>query len=45
LLIQKNTKELAIVKDELVLQDKQTKKIHSIEMWTDAFIVYLSKDT
>ena len=34
--------KLAIVKGELVLQDKQTKKINSIEMWTDAFIVYLS---
>ena len=33
---------MAIVKGELVLQDKQTKKINSIEMWTDAFIFYLS---
>jgi hypothetical protein len=34
--------KFAIVKGELVLQDKQPKKINSIEMWTDAFIVYLS---
>jgi hypothetical protein len=34
--------KLAIVKGELVLQDKHTKKINSIVMWTNALIVYLS---